>query len=379
MLDSIPQKPSSSERGNTLLRKLDALGGVPLVAGLGVFRRPRALPDDASSVGLFMFGAIGDSILASAIIGDLRRKFPAAKIVGFLSEANRGVADILVGLDETVFVSIKNPLKAVKILRRRPVDILVDFGQWARLNAVLSACAKTRYAVGFRTAGQFRHFCYDAASEHRGDRHELENFRGLARLLGIEPVGMPRINQRVINEPLPFNPRPPYIAFHPWASGYRGHMREWPAERWGELGRELVKSGYSVIITGSASDRERSLALARTIGDPRMVVVAAGASGLAQTAAILHNAAVVVSVNTGVMHIAAALDCRLVSLHGPTDPLRWGPLGSRSTVLSVDKTDGGAYLNLGFEYPSSPSDCMSKITVNDVKRAVEDKLKSRGT
>jgi len=59
-----------------------------------------------------------------------------------------------------------------------------------------------------------------------------------------------------------------------------------------------------------------------------------------------------VSVNTGLMHLAAAMDVPTVGLHGPTSALRWGPKGTRSiAVVSADPAS--QYLSLGFEYPAS--------------------------
>ena len=92
----------------------------------------------------------------------------------------------------------------------------------------------------------------------------------------------------------------------------------------------------------------------------------AGDASLPQTIAALARAAAVVAVNTGTMHLVAALDIPLVALHGPTDPARWGPLSSRADVLGPGKDEGGAYLNLGFEYPPEAVDCMSMIATADV-------------
>jgi ADP-heptose:LPS heptosyltransferase len=102
----------------------------------------------------------------------------------------------------------------------------------------------------------------------------------------------------------------------------------------------------------------------------------AGKGNLLSTAAYLNGAAAVVAVNTGTMHLAALLEKPLVALHGPTNPDRWGPIypghaNSNSTlVLGPGSEEGGAYLNLGFEYPENPSYLMDQISVEAVVAAL---------
>jgi ADP-heptose:LPS heptosyltransferase len=102
----------------------------------------------------------------------------------------------------------------------------------------------------------------------------------------------------------------------------------------------------------------------------------AGKVDLVTTAAYLQKSAGVVSVNTGTMHLAALLGVPLVALHGPTDPDRWGPIYPGSTseltpiILGPGRNEGGAYLNLGFEYPKNPAYLMNQISVHDVVEAL---------
>jgi heptosyltransferase-3 len=355
------------ERGNRVLRNLDKLVGVPILLLLGLLsqvRVRRRRPEKATRIGLLMLGVIGDSLLASAIADDLKQRYPGAVVTGFMTDANRATSEILSGIDEYIFLSITDPLEAMRTVRKHPLDILIDFNQWARIGALLSFVSRSKFTVGFKTSGQYRHFLYDACATHRGDQHELENFRDLARCLAINPAGMPKLRSELKDIPVPQLPQIPYIVFHPWASGYRHELREWSLEKWTELGRAVIREGYYVVISGGPSDREQSLSLAASIGEHTLVL--AGDASLPQTIAALARAAAVVAVNTGTMHLVAALDIPLVALHGPTDPARWGPLSSKADVLGPGKGEGGAYLNLGFEYPRAAADCMSKIATADV-------------
>jgi ADP-heptose:LPS heptosyltransferase len=102
----------------------------------------------------------------------------------------------------------------------------------------------------------------------------------------------------------------------------------------------------------------------------------AGKASLLDAAAYLNSAAAVVSVNTGTMHLAALLGSPLVALHGPTNPDRWGPNYPGSTrhhktiILGPGMQEGGAYLNLGFEYSDNPIYLMDQISVEAVISAL---------
>ncbi|NNN19523.1 MAG: glycosyltransferase family 9 protein [Acidimicrobiaceae bacterium] len=356
------------ERGNKTLRALDRWLGIPILFLLGVFRRHRKLPRMVHSVGLLMLGAIGDTLLASSLIDDLRVRFPGVRIVGFISSANQGIEGIIDGVDEYVLVPVTSPHRAVRAIRTRTVDLLIDFGQWARISAILSALSKARFTVGLRKAGQYRHFAYDIVSPQLNDRHELENFRGLVRCIGIFPQGQPRIRRDALLSALSVELPKPFIVFHPWAAGYRHDLREWPPALWLELAHTLVAVGYAIVITGGPGDRKRSEALASLADnvDGSALHVLAGSITLAQTVRVLAEAAAVISVNTGIMHVAAALGCPLVALHGPTNPRRWGPLSNCAVIVGPGADKGGAYLDLGYEYPLHAKNIMENIEVKDV-------------
>jgi ADP-heptose:LPS heptosyltransferase len=359
------------ERGNAGLRFADRCIGIPLVCAMSLFRRRRPPPEPGSvrRIGVFLFGAIGDSLLASATIPDLRRRFPSARITCFVTEVTRSFGGIIDGVDDWVLLPIRRPDRSAAILRANPVDILIDFGQWWRITAVLTAVARARFAIGFRTPRQWRHFPYDAVAGHSDQRHELENFRAVVALLGVESRGMPSVRRSPAGFELSGAGR--WVVLHPWPAGYRSELREWPEERWIAVADAVREWGYGIIITGGPSDHARAENLARAVRRRGgCVVCAAGRASLPQTVFLLEQAAAVVSVNTGLMHIAAALDRPLVALHGPTSARRWGPVSRNAVVVGPGPERGCGYLNLGHEYPARPPDCMQCITIDEVLAAL---------
>jgi ADP-heptose:LPS heptosyltransferase len=358
----------SAERGQVWLRLIDGYVGIPLVLVLGARPKKRLLPA-FSTLGLLQTAAIGDTVLMSGLLVDLRRSFPDVRIVLFTGPSNYPIAQLLKGPDEVVKLPVDNPLQAVRILRSNRVEVLCDFGPWPRLNAVCAALSGARFLIGFRTSGEYRHYAYDRAVDHSARVHELENQRALIRALGVESTSRPSLK---VDVPVPRGlSSKSYLVFHAWPAGYRAYLKEWPRSYWVKLGDGVRPLGYSVVLTGGASDVKQTEAL-RSCLEPclgKSVVSFAGKASLPETIGILREAAAVISVNTGIVHLAAAVETPVISLNGPTDSVRWGPIGPNSISIDAEGPDCG-YLNLGFEYRGHREDCMSTIRPERVLEAL---------
>ena len=354
-------------RGNRVLHFVDRYGGIPAVALLGALRGRRRFPASISSIALLKAGAIGDTVLLSAAVGDLRRAFPHAWLVLFSAESNYEIGRMLGGVSKVFRVPISNPVAALRILRSVPVDVILDFGQWSRAEALFSLASKSAFTAGFQTTAQYRHYGYDIAVEHSAEVHELENYRALVRTLGVQADSMPHL------EALEANPlaERSYVVCHLWPGGINSDVKEWPLKNWTQLFGELMRRGLEVVLTGSLADRNRNQELTTSLPrDALDNVHNVAGLDLAKTAAVLAGARLVVSVNTGIMHMAAALGSSVVGLQGPTSSKRWGPIGEKS--IAVDSTlKGCGYLNLGWEYPKNPPACMEAISLESVVHACD--------
>jgi ADP-heptose:LPS heptosyltransferase len=165
----------------------------------------------------------------------------------------------------------------------------------------------------------------------------------------------------------------PLIGIH--SSGGR-ESKQWHLDRFAAVGRTLAESvGGTIVLTGSSGDRALVDTVKRGLGSVR-VVDAAGALDLPALAALLAELDVLITGDTGPMHLAAAMDTPVVALFGPSQPWRYGPLASRQRIVRVD-------------LPCSPCgqvrlppercrghvpDCMDAIHVDVVVRAARDLL-----
>lgn len=355
-------------RGNPLLRAADRYVGIPVIAAAGALKRPRPWPDDVRRIGVLNATSIGDTVVLSAVVRDIAAAFPEARTTLFTSTTNLPLVRALEGVTAAP-IRIASPRDAVRTIRAERLDAILDFDSWPRIEPIYGLLSGARFAAGFRAPGQHRHYWYDVSAEHSPASHELENFRRLAGAIGVDSQSLPSVapTGTLPEESLP--PRP-YVVFHLWPTGISSELKEWPAERWRRLATELAERGNTIVLTGAPADEPRTRAFVEAAPELRgRLVNAAGKYDLGQIVDLLCGSRCVVSVNTGVMHIAAAAGVPTIALNGPTSERRWGPVGERAVSVNSD-LPGCAYLYFGWEYEGRRKDCMQGISVERVLDAV---------
>jgi heptosyltransferase-3 len=357
------------KRGSTINRLLDFYLGIPILNLLASFRRKGVYPAHPDRIGLLFNPALGDTLLASAAIQDIRSIFPTAKLILFAGNSNIAAAKLLPEIDAIHILPITRPLNAIRILRQSNLDLMLDFTAWQRITALYTLMSGARFTVGFERMKQYRHRGYDKAVPHRGDCHELDNLHRFTCSLGAKTKSDPRLLITSGTLPVVFQ-KGAVIVFHPWASGARSRLREWPDDCWTSLAQQLMAPGQTLLLTGSPVDENRCHELCKKISTQGIQVQALiGQDGITGVARVLKHAEMLISVNTGIMHLGAILGVPTVCINGPTALHRWGPVGPR--VANVCPSDGsGGFLDLGFEYRGRSTDTMNKISVSDVMCAV---------
>jgi len=363
------------EKGNANLHFLDRYLGIPIVIFLGFFRLvKRRIPAQfiPDRVAILNISSIGDNVLMSAPIQDLRKRFPNAEIILFCGDTNFGVTHMLPGITKTHKLPVTKVLKSIQsIWKEGQFDLFIDFGPWPRLNAIYAAFFKSKYKIGFRSMGQWRHFVYDYAVMHSDQKHELDNFRGLLSPLQLISNALPHLF--VPSGKSDFEGQN-YVIIHPWPGGYKSFMKEWPESNWLELAKKLSELGLKIYITGAKDDIVNSRKLEEKSNG--LLLSLAGRYSLTDTAKLVQNARLIVTVNTGIMHMAAALGVKMVALHGPTSVLRWGPVCDQALNVFPSNSKCG-YLHFGYEYHKSEVNCMDLIKVDEVAEAVIQQLGER--
>ena len=109
----------------------------------------------------------------------------------------------------------------------------------------------------------------------------------------------------------------------------------WPLASYAALGLHLAGKGHRIALVGSASDKPLAQNVAKQMKVPGTMVLA-GEITLEETACVLGACALVVSNDSGLMHLAAALGRTTIGIFGPTSPRRYSPLGKRASVVAQE-------------------------------------------
>ncbi len=360
-------------RGSKKNRLLDYWAGIPILNAVATLHPRRSRPAaPPRKIGVLCSPALGDTLLFSAALQDLRAGFPAATIVHCCMAQNSGAARIIPGADRQLLIDLTRPDISLRLLRLEHFDLFLDYSSWQRLTAFLTLHAAAAYTIGFDTPAMFRGRGYDLAVAHRRDLHEVDNFRQLTRAAGVATTHGPALAPLAsidLSAPWPYGFERPLILLHPWPSGQKSWLREWPEERWVQLSMALAERLPGAIfgVTGTPSDLPRTLSLLSGMESAGLAAHPVLAS-FAQLAELTRRSSLVVSVNTGVMHLAAIAGAPTVSINGPNGNRRWGPIGPRTIGVEAPG-DGCGYLHLGFDFDGKPTDCMERTSVEQVLTA----------
>jgi len=246
----------NNERGSKVLKFLDRYLGIPIIFTLGYFRKGRKKPRLIEKIALLKTAAIGDTVLLSAVMRDIKEKLPDAEITFFTGSSNYEIARIVAEAFADIKViklPVKNPFKAISIVRQYKFDVWLDFGPWPRLNALLSYFANAKFKVGFKTKGQYRHYIYDVAVEHSNKIHEVFNYKKILEQIDIKGNNLPRINVDTDVEK-----DENLIVVHMFPGGSKSYLKEWPETHWIQLIDYLASKGYFIALTGAKADKDRA-------------------------------------------------------------------------------------------------------------------------
>jgi lipopolysaccharide heptosyltransferase I len=302
--------------------------------------------------------AIGDVVHALPILNLLRTHWPQSHIAWLVTPACAGLLEDHPQLDEVIPFerrlfgqAWKNPKAAARLyvfqkeLRARKFDLVIDLQGLFR-SAWLAKRSGAPIRVGFANARELAWTFYT----HRVPVHTLEQHAIDRYLSVLEFLGLPKapvdfvfptsgVDRDHISQFLPRGKR--YAVLLP---GTNWLTKRWPTEHFASLIRPLYeRHGLTTVLAGSPDEVSlceqvyRHAATAHP--DPRAlppVINLAGKTTLRQLVALLRDADLVLANDSGPMHIASALGRPLVTLFGPTSPLRTGPYNRLDTVLHLD-------------------------------------------
>jgi len=349
-----PRMSESRDISMHTLQRLDsALGGVACALLQPLRLLPeRAIEHPSRRVLAIKFWGLGSLQLLTPAVASLRRKHPFAELTFLTLESNRefverlGVFDRVLTLDVRAVGWARLALRIRRLiaeLRAYDYDVVYDFEFFTRFSSIVSLFSGAPRRHGFESKKVWRGSFHTDRVVFNRYWHVARNFRVLAG--GENGLNVTARDTR----PLRFDERDEARAFdliraggvdperafavlNPNA-GALSLERRWPASMFIELGERLTtEQGWSIVLIGAQSERDYTEAIRGRIGAARVANLA-GKLSAAELAAVFAQSAVVVSNDSGPMHVAAAMGAPTLGLFGPETPVMYGPIGLRARAL----------------------------------------------
>lgn len=219
-------------------------------------------------------------------------------------------------------------MEFIKKVNREKFDLIIQLhGNGSIINPMIELLgAKT--TAGYYEQGSF---CADKNffMTYPENISEIERHLSLMKFLGVPVKGkyleLP-ISEAEENEfknlctKFSLSPKK-YVCLHP---GARDMRRWWSAERFARIGDSISEKGYQVVLTGTNAEKENIKKTERLMKAPALNLV--GKTDLGMLAALIRDAKMIFSNDTGVSHIAAAVKTPSLIVFLTSDPVRWAPL-----------------------------------------------------
>ena len=325
---------------------------------------------------------IGDVLLSTPAIKAVRKAHPNAHIAVMVRPYVEDIVDGNPYLDEVILYDKDNKHKGffgslafILELRRKSFDLAIILHPTVRSNLV-PFLAGIPERVGYDKRWGFLLTKRIKDTKHLGEKHEIDYNLDVLRAIGIaakdRTLYMPvkAEYERVIDRFMALNDlggKDVIVAVHPGASC---RSKRWPAYRFGRVADELMdKYNVKIVIIGGPSD-VKTVQEVET-GMLHKPIVLSEEHSLGEVAALLKKCKLLISNDSGPVHIAVAVGTPVISLFGRLDPglspQRWGPIGQDDIVIHKDV---GCEECLAHNCKLSFK-CLDAITVEEVFSAAE--------
>lgn len=341
---------------------------------------PEYSPEKIKKILIVNTTAIGDTLLSTPAIRAIRKGFPGAKITALASRAAHSILLRNPNIDSFVVhpgrVNLKYLVRLpllIKNLKKGSFDLVIVLHANDPDAGPLAYMTGASWRMGFEESGFAFLFTMPiktrSSIEHVIDV-QLKNIGGL----GLSPVGRHMeffLDQDDVAEARPFVERlkkgkKGFIALHPFGSNKN---RWWPAERAREFIALFAKSAdYSIVIIGGKKEKDEAEGLIKGTE----AVSIAGELSIRGAAALIREAALMVTTDSGPMHIAQAMGVPSVVLFGPADPIITGPICEEDIVIQKDLSCAPC---LKKQCSLERVECMWAISAKEVFEAALKRLK----
>lgn len=333
--------------------------------------------------------ALGDIVHALPVLAAIRAAEPAVEIDWLVDRKYAGILDFVTGIDHRI-IGRPGLSRAVTAMRARHYDVAIDL-QGLLKSAAMARLSGAPRVIGFETAAlreKAAAWFYSDTAPVRADAHIIQKNLSVLPLLGMTPpqdVAFPLLvpSSAVADEVDAATAAAGAAGFALINPGAAWPNKRWAPERFGALAQAIGERHQLACFVLWSGDE--AVLADQVVAASRGAAVRAPQTTLGDLLALSARASLMVSGDTGPVHIAAAMQTPIVGLYGPTWPERNGPWRAEDEVVSRAATCNCHHKRRCQRGPAAhdsaaggPTMCINEITVDDVVSAVTRRVARAG-
>ena len=339
------------------------------------------IPLNPKNILVIRSGGIGDVLMTTTFLQVLRNKYKKSKISYLVGEWSKEVLegnndiDEIISFDDNIIFNKKiiKVFRSIHKLRKKKFDLcfILDKSYLWNLFAFFSGIP---FRVGFDRYGEG--FPNNLNVPFEGKKNEIGYYLDILRLLDID-VKKKKMKLPLSKNDIEFsnnflkkksltNKKIVGIAVGGAENpGQNAHIKRWPKEKYIEL-INVLNERENIILFGGKNDFQLNEEIINAILIKKNKIINAAGISLKQSSALMKKCRLFITHDSGAMHIAAAMDIKLIALFGPTPAERFAP---RNAIIITSKGEGCPCYDIYGNYKKI--DCMEDIKVKDVLKNIK--------
>lgn len=330
------------------------------------------LNKDFKTIAICKFKGMGSIIQSTPMISAIRRKYPNAKIIFVSTLSNKTLLEKIHWIDQVIIIDDGNLLKFIKtnvtalysLIKLRP-GVYFDLEIYSDYSTLFTLFSLSVNRVGFYLRSSTFNMGIYTHMMFFNPRVPISMvYLQMAQLLNCE-ADAARIYPLKSTTPLLNQKNGNYIVINPNASDLRLERR-WPKQNFIDLIRLILLElpDYDILLIGSKNERDYTESISTALNDVR-VKNTSGKTSIDELIGIIANARVMISNDTGPMHVAFCTNTPVLCLFGPCSPEQYGK-SKRAYVIYKQVYCSPCVHD--FEVPPCKGNnvCMKLITTNEV-------------
>ena len=330
---------------------------------------------------LIQLWGIGETVLCLPTIKELRKHYKNSEIDILTTKRVNQVFNNNKNINDIKTISL-NPfsVKWFISMNFKKYDLVIDMEEYLNTSSLI-AFWTGKERIGYNHG--IRSKLYTQTTNYNDIQHTTQTFMDLLKPLGIkskvknlETLNYSAEDKKNVDALLKIKRiSGKLIALSPGAAE-SARFRMWKEERWAELIKEINKKyNVKILMVGNGEVRKLNRKIIEKANNPTNTFNLAGETSLTELFALMEKISLMIAIDSGPMHVAAAQDIKTIGLFGPNTPVRFSPFGKKN--ISIYKPVASPVINVHKgEVPShSKIDFMDRIEVKDVMAAVKKLLK----